>query len=241
MARQLLASAGIALLMAAGAVGAWVATPTRRLTDHRPRVDIEQVIPARFGDWHVDESVVPVQADPGAQKSLDAIYAQTMARTYVNARGDRIMLVIAYGKEQSDTLAVHKPDVCYPAQGFEIIGNRRALLDTGFGAVPVAQLVARQPRRYEPLTYWIRVGDAVDGTGTQRKLTQLKYGLTGLIPDGLLFRMSSLGAEEEAFALQRQFARTLLAAMSPAGREFILGSAARPAAVAAVTAEPDRQ
>jgi len=234
MRSGMLASAGMAFLMAASAVGAWFATPTRRVADTRPQWNIDQLIPARFAGWQVDGSIVPVQVDPGVQKSLDKIYAQSLARTYVNARGERVMLVIAYGSEQNDTLAVHKPDVCYPAQGFEIIRQQNAVLDTGYGKVPVTQLVARQPRRYEPVTYWIRVGDAVDGTGMQRKMTQLKYGLTGLIPDGLLFRVSSLGPDEEAFALQREFARAMLASLGPAGREFVLGSSIGPLAASTV-------
>ena len=214
--------------MVAGAIGAWVAKPTQRAADQRARVDIEHLIPASFGGWQVDASVVPVQVDAGVQKKLDAIYTQTLARTYVNNTGDQVMLVIAYGSEQDDALAVHKPDICYPAQGFEIIKSQSASLDTGFGIVPVTRLVARQPRRYEPLTYWIRVGDTVDGTSMQRKLTQLKYGMTGSIPDGLLFRVSSLGPEQGAFPLQREFARALLAALSPAGRAFIMGRHASP-------------
>ena len=218
----------MALLMVAGAVAAWVATPTRRMADTRPRVDIEQLIPSSFGDWRVDRSIVPVQIDPAVQKQIRELYSQTLARTYINQKGEQVMLVIAYGGEQNDTMAVHKPDVCYPAQGFEIIRTQSTLLDSGFGAVPVAQLVARQPRRYEPLTYWIRVGDTVDGTGFQRKLTQLKYGMHGAIPDGLLFRVSSFGPEEQAFPLQGRFARELLAALPPAGRAFLIGGRAAP-------------
>jgi EpsI family protein len=213
----------MAMLMVAGAAGAWMATPSRRVADMRPRVDLAHIVPAAFGDWRIDTSIVPVQVAPGVQKELDALYGQTLARTYVNPHGEQVMLVLAYGRVQDDTLAVHKPDICYPAQGFEIIKTEHAMFDTGFGALPVTRLVARQPRRHEPLTYWIRVGDVVDGTATRRKLTQLKYGMTGMIPDGLLFRVSSFGAEDEAFPLQARFARALLAALDPAGRAVLAG------------------
>ncbi|WP_426191531.1 exosortase-associated protein EpsI, B-type [Massilia sp. DWR3-1-1] len=226
MSSRLRVSAAMALLMAAGAVGAWVATPTRRLADTLARVDIERLIPASFDGWQVDDAIAPLQVDPGQQRQLGQLYSQTLARTYRNARGDQVMLVIAYGAEQNDTMAVHKPDVCYPAQGFDIIKAHDGLLDTGFGVVPVARRVARQGRRYEPLTYWIRVGDTVDATGLQRKLTQLKYGMMGAIPDGLLFRISSFGPEQQAFPLQDQFARALLAALGPGGRTFVMGRAA---------------
>ena len=232
MPSQLLASAGMALVMAAGSVGAWFGTPERRVADTRPPVDLARMVPASFGGWRIDPSVVPVHADPAVQAELDRIYVQTLSRTYVDGRGHQVMLVIAYGGQQSDTLGVHLPDVCYPAQGFEIVASSAAVLDTGFGRVPVARLVARQPRRYEPVTYWIRIGDTVDATGTRRKMTRLRYGMAGLIPDGVLFRISSLGQSDEAFALQAGFARSLLAALDPSGREFLLGRPA-PMAVAA--------
>jgi EpsI family protein len=223
MPDRLFASACISLLMAAASVAAWVATPTVRIADARPAMNVERLIPTAFGDWRTDDTIAPVQADPTVQAQLDKIYAQTVSRTYVDRDGQRVMLVIAYGGEQSDALGVHKPEVCYPAQGFEILRNQQSTLDTGFGQVPVSRLVARQSRRYEPITYWIRVGDAVDGSGLQRKLTQMKYGITGLIPDGVLFRVSSIGPDEEAFALQRRFARDLLSSLDAGGRAFVLG------------------
>lgn len=236
MRKGLFVSVGMTLLMLGGSVGAWVATPTRKVADIRHPVDIERIVPTNFADWRVDDTIVPVQADPSVQAQLKHIYAQTLSRTYVNARGDRVMLVIAYGSDQSDEMAVHKPEVCYPAQGFEVIQNRSGSLDTGFGVVPVTELVARQPSRYEPITYWIRVGDAIDGTGLRRKLTQLKYGMTGLIPDGMLFRVSSIGPDAGAFALQREFTRALVASLDDKGRQFILGHTSSPAvAVAAAS------
>jgi EpsI family protein len=230
MPSQLLASAGMAFVMAAGSIAAWLATPDRRVADTRAPIDIARMVPASFAGWRVDPAVVPVQADPAVQAELDRIYVQTLSRTYVDGRGHQVMLVIAYGGQQSDTLGVHLPDVCYPAQGFEIVASSAALLDTGFGRVPVSRLVARQPRRYEPVTYWIRIGDTVDATGTQRKMTRLRYGMAGLIPDGVLFRISSLGRAEDAFALQAGFTRALLAALDAGGREFLLG---RPASTGA--------
>jgi len=223
MPERLITAGRMAFLMATASAGAWMATPTSRIADTRPAIDVGRLIPTAFGEWRVDDTVTPVQVDPTVQAQLDQIYSQTISRTYVDRAGQRVMLVIAYGREQSDALGVHKPEVCYPAQGFEILSHRKATLDTGFGQVPVSQLVARQPRRYEPVTYWIRVGDAVDETGFQRKLTQMKYGMSGLIPDGLLFRVSSIGPEQEGFALQRRFVHDLLSVLNADGRAFAVG------------------
>ena len=56
--------------------------------------------------------------DPGQKALLDRLYEQQLSRTYENAQGYRIMLSIAYGGNQRDELELHKPEVCYVAQGF---------------------------------------------------------------------------------------------------------------------------
>lgn len=58
----------------------------------------------------------------------------------------------------------------------------------------------------------------------ERKLEQVRFALTGSIPDGLLFRVSSIGVDELAsFALQEDFVRQLLPALSGPARLSIVG------------------
>jgi len=58
----------------------------------------------------------------------------------------------------------------------------------------------------------------------------LKYGLTGKIPDGLLFRISSIQADEaQAYQTQDEFARDLLKVMSPSVVNASLAIPHRPA------------
>ena len=121
-------------------------------------------------------------------------------------------------------MQVHKPEICYPAQGFQILKNNTDTFTNGVQSIPVKRLVATQGQRIEPITYWRTVGDAVEVNGVMWKLQQLKYGLTGKIPDGLLFRISSIEADEsKAYKTQDIFTRDLLKAMSPNGRERIIG------------------
>jgi hypothetical protein len=57
-----------------------------------------------------------------------------------------------------------------------------------------------------------------------RKLQQLRYGLQGMIVDGFLFRISSLGTDEaEQFKLQERFVRDLEASLSPEQRVRLFG------------------
>ena len=214
---------GVCMFAAAGM--ALALKPTNKVADAGPKVDLEVLIPKTFGDWKIDTTIVPLIADPELQAKLDKIYNQTLTRTYVNSRNERIMLSIAYGGDQSDSMAVHKPEVCYPAQGFQILKNKAGTFSTGEGDIPVKRLVATQGQRIEPITYWTTVGDKVAVSGVKWKFQQLKYGLTGKIPDGLLFRISSIQADESAaYRNQDDFSRALLGALTPEGKERIIGN-----------------
>jgi EpsI family protein len=121
-------------------------------------------------------------------------------------------------------MAVHKPEICYPAQGFQILKNRMGTLSTGSGVIPVKRLVAIQGQRIEPITYWTTIGDSVAVNGLKWKLDQLKYGLTGKIPDGLLFRISTIQADDKAaYQIQTGFVQELIRALSPAAKQRIIG------------------
>src|SRR3569623_870673 len=197
---------------------------TQNNASSEPKIDQEVLIPKTFGNWKIDETIVPLIPDPAQQALIHKIYSQTLARTYVNPDGERIMLTIAYGVSQSDSMAVHKPEVCYPRQGFQIIKNATGTFATGDGIIPVRRFVATRGQRIEPITYWTTVGDAGAVDGLKWKLQQLKYGLTGKIPDGLLFRVSSIDADDvRAYQVQDEFTRDLIKAMSPSGRERIIG------------------
>ena len=155
---------------------------------------------------------------------LNKLYNQTLSRTYKNENGEIVMLSIAYGGDQSDAMQVHKPEVCYVAQGFQIESVEINNLDTGYGLIPVKRLFAKMGQRHEPITYWITIGDTVAVNSLKWKLQQLKYGLTGNVPDGLLFRISSIGQKENAYSLQNNFTQLLMKSVTPEDRKRLIGN-----------------
>lgn len=219
-----------ALVMCAGSALALVARPTAKIADRGPKVVLETLFPARFADWRIDTSLPVVLPSPDAQAVLDRIYNQTLARTYINAQGQRIMLSVAYGGDQSDNMAVHKPEVCYPAQGFEVLASNDTNLQLAGRDVPARRLLTRLGGRVEPLTYWITVGDRVPGaSGFRQKFAQLGYGLRGSIPDGMIVRVSSIDRQAEAaWALQTHFLDELIAALPEDGRPRVVGALPQP-------------
>jgi len=215
-----------ALMLSASALSNRL-TPTVKLADQSGRIDLAAIVPQSFGGWSVDAAMIPLQVDPDTQARLDKIYNQTLSRTYVNARGQRVMLSLAYGGDQSDRMAVHKPEVCYVAQGFDVDSEGYADLATQYGTIPVKRLYAVAGARREPITYWITVGDKAIRPGIDQKLQQLRYGLSGTVPDGMLVRVSTIGTDKAAaFELQQRFIGDLLQATDEKGRKRLVGALA---------------
>jgi len=213
----------VLMLVAVGL--AYAAKPRERVADEGPKVDLEAMVPKNFGDWSVDASVVPVLPSPETQALLNKLYNQTLARTYINKNGQRIMLSIAYGGDQSDAMQVHRPEVCYAAQGFQILGELRGSLGTTFGSLPVKRLLAQQGPRIEPITYWVTVGDRPTYVGFRQKLVQMSYGLTGKVPDGMLVRVSSIDKDQaRAYGVQEHFVQQMIDAMSTEARTRLIGA-----------------
>ena len=162
--------------------------------------------------------------DPQQQEMIDKIYTQTLSRTYINNQGYRIMLAIAYGDDQRDAMQTHYPEVCYPAQGFQLKDKQSGTLTTTDGAIPVTRILTNLGPRHEPVTYWTTIGDRVVRSGIQKKLAEMSYGLNGQIPDGMLVRMSSIDTDAvKAYEMQTQFADDMLGALTPEYRTKMNG------------------
>lgn len=225
MNRRFLASLVLGLGMAGTSALTGALTPGVRLAQGQAPFQLETMIPQRFGAWQLDPSVVPLTPDPEQQGMLKKLYDQTLSRTYIDAAGRRVMLSIAYGGDQSKALQLHLPEVCYVAQGFQLVRDGAGSLATQYGALPVKRLVARQGQRNEPITYWITIGDKATRSGIEQKLRRLAYGLSGEIPDGMLVRVSSIGMDDtRAYALQDQFVAEMLAGLDAPSRARLIGS-----------------
>jgi EpsI family protein len=214
-------------IMLVAAVASIFLKPNEQMSDQRP-ISLEKLIPAQFTGWRIDESIVPVEVDPEVQAKLDKIYSQVLSRTYINSQGERVMLSVAYGGEQSDALKAHRPETCYGAQGFVL--SRPVIDELVFaGSVtPVKRMTAIKSSRVEPLTYWIVVGDYVALSGFQQKKAQLMHGMKGVVADGLLVRVSSLdGDAAHGFSLQNQFLHDMYDSISGSQRSRIFGRYAR--------------
>lgn len=212
----MLAASGLALAL----------RPTAKIADLGPAVDLQTMVPHTFGDWHDEPSGAVQMVDPQQKELIDMLYSQTLMRTYINAKGYRIMLSMAYGDNQSDSMQLHYPEVCYPAQGFTLMEKQPATLETESGPVAATRILTSLGLRQEPVTYWTIIGNQVFRGGLEKKLAEMRYGLfKRQIPDGMLIRISSIDNETgSAYNLHNHFASQMLAAMAPEFRQKLTGT-----------------
>ncbi|MRW86261.1 EpsI family protein [Pseudoduganella sp. FT26W] len=225
MNRTLRLSLVAGVLMVSSAVLAKIMTPTERLAQVRAPLVLDTAIPTSFGDWIEEKDLTAQVINPETADALAKIYTQTLSRNYVNRDGERIMLSIAYGEDQTSGLQLHYPEVCYPAQGFNLASATKGTLTTHQGVLRVKRLQTSLGSRNEPVTYWTTMADKVVLGGYDTKFAQLSYGLRGQIPDGLIFRVSSISNDpQQAFKVQDDFVRQIADALPVQSRSRFIGT-----------------
>ncbi|MDZ7919084.1 exosortase-associated protein EpsI, B-type [Rhodoferax sp.] len=212
-------------LMVCASLIAWYFVPRAYMADKSDGVDLETIIPEKFGEWQALKQSSNQIINPQLQEKLDSLYSQILTRTYINVNGHRIMLSIAYGKDQRSYMAVHYPEVCYPAQGFTLKSNRIAKIDINGSPYNVRRIETQLgSQRFEPVTYWTTIGDYRSLGGFKKRLLELQYGFSGKIPDGLLLRVSSIGQDTpKQFSIQDDFLSALIEAVQEDQRKVLTG------------------
>jgi EpsI family protein len=79
--------------------------------------------------------------------------------------------------------------------------------------------------RNEPITYWVLVGDQITRFGSAQRRVAIGYGVQGVIPDGVLVRVSSIDSDNrQAFVLQEKFIGDMLSGIPPNLQPRLLGA-----------------
>jgi EpsI family protein len=218
-------------VLCAGALGAAEALRPRRLVRLlAPGKHLTDVVPTAIPGWSAaagGDIVVP-----RTEGSLAArLYADELARYYqpAGAQPDQspIMLLIAYGSSQSDSLQLHRPEACYPASGFTVTPIRAVNLSVGKDrVVPAVALTATLDTRVEDIIYFTRLGDALPRSEREQRRDRLRAAMAGMVNDGLLLRASAVRGDSGAnrFAEIANFLSVLLRSVTPAQRTVLLGT-----------------
>ncbi len=224
-------SALVTAVLVGASYAAAALTPRAEVASTRP---LAERIPERFGDWIAEPQFVdPVVLVPGAALEPTAAqasaYDDVLMRTYRRADGARVMAAFAYGRRQTQEIKIHRPELCYYAQGFDVrsLGERAVQLDRGRN-VESRALLTRNRARIEVVTYWIRVGERVARGPWDIRWTIFSAGLRGQVPDGLLVRASSLAEStrdaEHELDVQHEFLADLYHGAPDATRAFLAGT-----------------
>jgi len=216
--------------MVAAACGASILTPQRESISREAPLD--RLIPHTFGNWAEDvspESQVSLSLRTGDEPLGAEVYDDVLMRTYRRSDGQRVMMTIAYGRKQTQELKLHRPELCYYAQGFEVHAlGRRAVQLSPTRQLGSMALLTRNRTRIEVVTYWMRIGEHVTENAWQTRWTILRSGLDGRIPDGILVRASTLATSEataeQELALQHAFLTDLYTAVPQSTRRLLAGA-----------------
>ena len=204
-------------------------------TPGNPGLNLNSLVPEKFSAWQTEPDptqqvlLVP-NAATEALEAQAASYDSVLMRTYQRRDGARVMIALAYGSRQTQEIKIHRPELCYFAQGFEVrsLGTQAVTLAPD-RTVTSRTLLTRNRQRLEVVSYWIRLGDEVVNDPWAMRWQIFRAGLAGRIPDGMLVRVSTFASQPDAVAtelqLHRQFLADLFRALSPDGRYLIAGGA----------------
>ena len=180
----------------------------------------QAAVPGRVGGWtsrKSSEVVLPAQDD------ANELYENLETRIYEGPGLPLMMVVIAFSSTQQADIQVHRPEVCYPAAGLPVIWSKP--LDIKFKSTSIAarEVLADRGGLRERVVYWVRVGDAFPITWPEQRLTMALDNLKGTVPDGVLFRISSIEEPDgDTKASIMTFITAFLDAASPDFRDRIL-------------------
>lgn len=211
---------GGAMVAAAGAAAARMPEP------NRPPVETEafkKMMPDTIGGWRFQQTSGLVLPPDDALSAR--LYDNLVTRAYTNGAGQVMMLLVAYKNFQNGVLQIHRPEICYPAGGYQLSPTEPTELAVGRGrTMPANAFSAIGGERNEQVLYWTRIGEAFPVRWYEQRVAVLRANLRQINPDGLLARVSMAGSDmTTAKPLMTAFITDLRAAAPPALRRILFG------------------
>lgn len=184
------------VLMVLALTVSWYLTPAIDMSKRLPAKTFKNLMPKQFGDWQlVSRRTISIDLykKTDGERTTDNPYDDTFIQNYRNDKGQVIELAIAYGGLQRQEVKIHRPDLCYYAQGYEIESAEpsRLSLKTSGRSINSHHMQVRKGQDQQIVSYWIRIGDLFSQSAWQTRLYLIQQGLLGEVPDGVLVRVSS--------------------------------------------------
>ncbi len=162
---------------------------------------------------------------PTEDKLSDSLYSHVVTRVYKSFTQLPIMLLVAYSNTQNGMLQLHRPELCYPANGFQISQTVIDYFRTDYSLeLPIRRFSAAGFQRSEQVLYWTRIGDEHPTSWAEQRLAVMRANLNAVIPDGILVRISTAAPDYAAAKSDlEQFTKAFLRSSSPQLRKLMIG------------------
>ncbi len=184
---------------------------------------LDAAVPHVLGRWQVAATDGLVTAP---EDELSArLYDQILTRIYRAPEGTwpDIALLVACGRGQDADVQLHRPDACYPAQGFALSDADALPVDFGGHAVPARIVTATRDAQAQQVVFWTRIGDRFPPDAAAERSLIVRENLAGRMPDAMLVRISVDGAVRgDALRAVRGFVTLLAASLSADGRRLFI-------------------
>lgn len=214
------------MLLGAAMIGTAALSYTRRPTAPPPllgKTKLESLMPARVGRWTYETSAGLVL--PPRDQLSERLYDELVTRVYSAPDGTGVMLLIAYSGAQDGMLQVHRPEVCYPASGYQLTESREhnIPINPSF-TLPTRFIVAEGFSRTEQLIYWTRIGPSFPTGWLGQRGAVISENMKGIIPDGVLVRISTIAEDSTAAtSVLDSFTRALIPSLPDKARQALIG------------------
>lgn len=125
-----------------------------------PKLD---ALPMRIGDWQGRD----YDLDPGVRGALSA--DSILCRYYTDSRDRQVSLLVTYRKYGRRSFT-HRPEMCYPAAGWEIIGSEYARIPYAGRSVRVRRMEAGKDGTRMLVTYWFASGRRTEASYVRQQM-----------------------------------------------------------------------
>lgn len=121
-------------------------------------------LPMKIGVWEAED----VELTDAVKQALKA--DRVLCRQYTHSQtGESLGLLIVYRKYGRRDFA-HRPELCYPAAGWEIVGKSYTAVPYAGRNVQARLVIAEQGMSREAVTYWFASGNRTEGNFARQQL-----------------------------------------------------------------------
>ena len=158
-------------------------------------------VPMTLGTWHGED----IKLDATTMNKLAA--DQVLSRQYTDSKTERPLgLLIVYRKYGRRDF-FHRPELCYPAAGWEIVDTSYTTIPYAGRNVQVRLVIAEQDMSREAVTYWFASGKRTEANYSKQQLWMALDRLQKQRHGWAFIRINvpEMSDDEEALEITRSF------------------------------------